>query len=111
MLESDWLSNVLRCAIIFREMHGERSSRQLSATLHDHITSQNDLLFQRSYNSKITKAHNDSSQTENTVYKRIKSTDLVHVFATQLHFIMYGKHIAYSLPPSQTHILFAHTLT
>ncbi len=30
MLESDWLTNVLRCAIISREMHGERSSRQLS---------------------------------------------------------------------------------
>ncbi len=30
MLESDWLTNVLRCAIIFRETHGERSSRQLS---------------------------------------------------------------------------------
>ncbi len=27
MLESDWLTNVLRCAIIFREAHGERSSR------------------------------------------------------------------------------------
>ncbi len=30
MLESDWLKNVLWCAIIFRETHGERSSRQLS---------------------------------------------------------------------------------
>ncbi len=30
MLESDWLTNVLRCIIIFRETHGERSSRQLS---------------------------------------------------------------------------------
>ncbi len=30
MLESDWLTNVLRCTIIFRETHGERSSRQLS---------------------------------------------------------------------------------
>ncbi len=30
MLESDWLTNVLRCAIIFRETHGESSSRQLS---------------------------------------------------------------------------------
>ncbi len=30
MLESDWLTNVLRCVIIFRETHGERSSRQLS---------------------------------------------------------------------------------
>ncbi len=33
MLDSDWLTNVLRCAIIFRETHGERSSRQLSTTL------------------------------------------------------------------------------
>ncbi len=46
----------------------------------------------------------------NTVNKRIKSTDIVHVFATKLRFIMYGKHIAYSLSipllvsPSQTHI-------
>ncbi len=30
MLESDWLTNVLRCAIIFRETQGERNSRQLS---------------------------------------------------------------------------------
>ncbi len=30
MLEFDWLTNVLRCVIIFRETHGERSSRQLS---------------------------------------------------------------------------------
>ncbi len=30
MLESDWLTNVLRCAIIFRETHSKRSSRQLS---------------------------------------------------------------------------------
>ncbi len=28
MLESDWLTNILRRAIIFRETHGERSSRQ-----------------------------------------------------------------------------------
>ncbi len=26
-LESDWLMNILRCAIIFREIHGERSDR------------------------------------------------------------------------------------
>ncbi len=30
MLESDWLTNVLRCSAIFRETYGERSSRQLS---------------------------------------------------------------------------------
>ncbi len=34
MLESDWLTNVLRCAIIFKETHGECSSQ---AGL-DHIT-------------------------------------------------------------------------
>ncbi len=38
MLKSDWLMNVLRCAIIFREKHGEHSSRQLLTTLHVHIT-------------------------------------------------------------------------
>ncbi len=51
MLESDWLTNVLRCAIIFRERHGERSSRQLLTALHDHITSPNDFCY---FNSKIT---------------------------------------------------------
>ncbi len=30
MLESDWLTNDVRWAIIFRETQGERSSRQLS---------------------------------------------------------------------------------
>ncbi len=42
MLESDWLTNVLRCAVIFRETYGEGSSRQLLIALHDHITSPND---------------------------------------------------------------------
>ncbi len=58
------------------------------------------LLFQRSYNRKITKSNNDTGQKINTVNKRIKSTHLVHVFATELHFIMYGKHTAYSLSPA-----------
>ncbi len=39
--------------------------------------------FQKSYNRKITKTHNDTGQT-NTVNKRIKSTDIVHDFATEL---------------------------
>ncbi len=34
MLESDWLTDVLRCAIIFRETHSEHSSRQLLTALH-----------------------------------------------------------------------------
>ncbi len=58
---------------------------------------------------KITKTHNEPKKIY-TVKKRIKSTDLVHVFATKLRFIIYGKNIAYSLSlplsvsPSQTHI-------
>ncbi len=68
------------------------------------------LLFQKSYNRKIIKTHNETlAKKINTVNKRIKSTDLVHVFATKLRFIMYGKHMAYSL--SLTDTLFAHTLT
>ncbi len=43
MLESDGLMAVLRCAIIFRETHGEHISRQLLTALH--ITLQNNLLF------------------------------------------------------------------
>ncbi len=45
MLESDWLTNVLRCAIIFRETHGERSSRQFLTALHVHITSPNEFCY------------------------------------------------------------------
>ncbi len=83
MLESDWLTNVLRCVIIFRETHGECSSRQLSffffffffllyllnaGSFLDRITwpyhfAKWFLLFQRSNNRKITKTHNDTGQT------------------------------------------------
>ncbi len=57
MLESDWLMSVLRCAVIFRETHSD-----------DRITwlyhfAKLFLLFQRSYNRKITKTHNDTGQT------------------------------------------------
>ncbi len=45
MLESDWLMNVQMCAIIFREMHGERSSRELLNALHIHITSPSDFSY------------------------------------------------------------------
>ncbi len=44
MLESDWLKNILRCAVIFRETHSERSSRQLSWP-HDHFPSPNDFCY------------------------------------------------------------------
>ncbi len=66
MLESDWLTNVLRCAIIFRETHSERSSRQLLTALHVHITSPTDWVISKvltAKNSKRTKTHNDTGQT------------------------------------------------
>ncbi len=53
MLESDWLSNVLRCAIIFRETHGERSSRhRITCTYH---FAKWFTLFQRSLQPKTAK--------------------------------------------------------
>ncbi len=103
MLESDWLTIVLRSAIIFREMHGERSSKQLSWPHYSSVS----LRLMISVISKVfqqKKKHNDTGQTNKHSKQKDKSTDLVHVFATKLRFIMYGKHIAYSLSPSQTHI-------
>ncbi len=53
--------NILRCAIIFRETLGERSDR-ITCKYHFAEWFQ---LFQRSfaYNSRITKIHNDTGQT------------------------------------------------
>ncbi len=87
MLESDWLTNVLRCAIIFRETHGERSSRQLSIALQFRITSPNDLLFQRSHNRKMIKTHNDMAKQINTVNKSIKIDRSCPCLATKLRFM------------------------
>ncbi len=58
------------------------------------------VLFQRSYNWIITETPNDTGQTNKYSKKRIKSTDLV--FATKLRFIMYGKHLVYSLSLSRS---------
>ncbi len=59
MLEYDWLTNVQMCAIIFREMHGERISRQLLNALHIHITSPSDLsYFKVAYSLKQQKNQN-----------------------------------------------------
>ncbi len=86
------------------------SSRQLSTALQLRITSPKlFMLFQRSYNSNITKTNTTLAKQINILNKRLKMTDTFHVFATQLHFIMYGKHISPTLFPSQTHSL--HTLT
>ncbi len=102
MLESDWLTNVLRCAIIFRETHGSGNVVPLDRITWPYHFAKWFLLFQRSYNSKTTKPTITLAKQINTVNKRIKSTDLVLVFATKLCFIVYGKHIAYSLSLSLT---------
>ncbi len=96
MLESDWLMNILRCAIIFRETHGERSSRhRITCPYH---FAKLFVLFQRSLQPKTAKELKLTmtlAKQINIANKRIKTTDHIHVFATKLHFIMYGKHILY----------------
>ncbi len=63
------------------------------------------------YNRKIIKTHNDTGQTNKYSKQKYKIDSSCLCFATKLHFIMYGKHIAYSLSlplsvsPSQTHIV------
>ncbi len=104
MLESDWLTNVLKCAIIFRETHGERSSKQLSWPSYSSVSLRTISVISKVFQQKKNKTLNDTGQTNKHSKQKDKSTDLVHVFATKLRFIMYGKHIAYSLSPSQTHI-------
>ncbi len=94
MLESDWLTNVLRCVIIFRETHGERSSRHCITCPH-HFAKWFEL-FQRYLQPKTAKEPKPTTTLAkqiNIVNKRIKTTDHIHVFATKLRFIMYGMHI------------------
>ncbi len=80
MLESDWLTNVLGCAINFRETHSERSSRQLSTALQFRITSPNDFsYFKNSYNSKTTKTNKPLAKYIYIVSSGIKTTDHFHV--------------------------------
>ncbi len=78
MLESDWMTNVRRCVIIFRDT-GERSSRQLSTVSHDHITAPSDL----SYFKGLSKAiQPKSTNAPNIKYSKQwdKTTDHFHVW-------------------------------
>ncbi len=78
-LESDCLTNVLRCAIIFRETHGERSSRQLSRPHYMTIS----LRQMISGISKVLQQKNNQNPQWHWPNKyskqNIKSTDLVLV--------------------------------
>ncbi len=111
MLESDWLTNVLRCAIIFSDTHGERSSGH-RITCRYHFAKWF-VLFQRSLQPKTAKEPKPTTTLAkqiNIVNNRIKMTQNVHVFATKLRFIMYGKHIAYyNLSPALSQMHSLHT--
>ncbi len=76
MLESDWLTNALRCAIIFRETHGERSSRQLLTALHHVcITSPNDLsYFKGPYSLKQQNNNNNNIFNLYSAFPKLKDT-------------------------------------
>ncbi len=87
-----WLANEhSKVCNYFQGTLGERSDR-ITCNYHFAEWFQ---LFQRyfAYNSRITKIHNDTGQTNKCGNKRIKTTDNIHVFAPELGFIMYGKHI------------------
>ncbi len=63
MLDSDWLMNVQRCAIIFRETYSERNSRQLSTALQFRITSLNVIqLFQKVLQQQYNQNQQDTGQ-------------------------------------------------
>ncbi len=115
MLESDWLTDILRCAIIFRVTH------VVPGSFLDRITDPFQfakwfLIFQRSYNRKIIKTHNDIGQTNKYSKQKYKIDSSCPCLATKLRFIMYGKHIAYSLSPAlclsltDTHIVCTHLI-
>ncbi len=114
MLESDWLTNVLRCAIIFMETHGERSSRQLSWP-HYSSVSLRLMLFQRSHNRKITKTHNDTGQTNKYSKQKDKIDRSCPCFCHKITFYYVRKaHSLLSLSPTlglsltDTHIVCTH---
>ncbi len=72
MLESDWLTNVLRFAIIFRETHVERSSRQLSTALQFCITSPNDFKW---FQKVSQQQYNQNQQDTVQIHKYSKQWD------------------------------------
>ncbi len=73
------------------------------------------LLFQKSYNRQIIKTHNDTGQTNKYSKQKYKIDRSCPWFCHKIIcFIMYGKHIAYSLSPAlglsltDTHIVCTH---
>jgi len=103
MLESDWLTNVLRCAIIFRETHGKRSSRQLSWPHYSFVSLM--IYFKGLTSEKWSKPTTTLAKQINTVNKSIKIDRSCPCLATKLRFIMYLLSLSRSrsLPHRHTH--------
>ncbi len=119
MLESDLLTSVLRRAIIFRETHGECSSRQLSWPHYSSVSLRQmiSVISKGLKTEKLSKHTTTLAKHINTVKKKDKIDSSCPCFVTKLHFIMYGKHIAYSLSPAlglsltDTHIVCTHLIS
>ncbi len=86
----------------FRETHGKCSSRH-RITCPYHFAKWF-ALFQMSLQPKTAKEPKPTTTLAKQINSKqmIQTTDHLHVFATKLHFIMYGKHIVSLSSPSQT---------
>ncbi len=103
MLESDWLMNVLRCAIILSETHGERSSRH-RITRPYHFAKWL-ALFQRSLQPKTAK---ESKPGQTNKYSKQKNKKIDRSYPCFCHKITL--HVCMESTYS-TDAQFAHTLT
>ncbi len=116
MLESDWLKNVLRCELF----SGKRTANVVPGSSLDCITvpyhfAKSFLLFQRSYNRKITKTHNDTGQTNKYSKKMYKIDRSCPCFCNKIMFYYVRKAHSLlslsrsrSLPHRHTYNVFTH---
>ncbi len=91
MLESDWLTNVLRCAIIFRETHGERRPHYSSVSLRQMIS----VISKGLTTAKQPKPTTTLAKYINIVSNGIKTTDHFNVLPQNYVLCTYVKHILY----------------
>ncbi len=93
MLESDWLMNILRSAIIFRETHSKLISRhRITALYHFSKWFQ---LFQKALQQQYNQNQQDTGQIQKYSKRWDKNDRSFPLLATKWHFIMYVKHILY----------------
>ncbi len=115
MLESDWLTTVLRCEIIFRETNGERSSRPLLSVLHVHITSPNDFSYFKDLTTAKYPKPKDTGQTNKYSKQYDKNDRSFPRFCHKITFYYVWKahtlSLRLSLLHTSTYKQFAHTRT